>query len=70
MKDFFKETGEWSMTRLVLFIDICICLCISILAIILDRDLGGTAMLIGALLLPVTAAKAVQSFSENRWVDK
>ena len=65
--EFFETNSNKSMTRLVFFIDIITCSIISILAIICDSNLVGTAALIGALIVPLSAAKAIQSkFEEEK----
>jgi len=65
LSDYFKTDGNKSTIRLIFFIDIIACIIIAILALLLDKDLSATALLIGALLLPVAGGKAVQSFSEK-----
>jgi hypothetical protein len=65
MIEFFQTDGNKSIIRLCLFIDIVACIIIATLAIILKRDLTGTAALVAALLAPVSIAKAVQSKYED-----
>lgn len=65
IKEAIQTDSNISSMRLVMLLDIIACVGIAVAALILDRDLTGTAMIIGALLLPVCGAKAYQSKNEN-----
>jgi hypothetical protein len=47
--------------RIGFFADLLFCGIIAITALILDRDLTGTSLIIGALLAPIAIGKGIQS---------
>lgn len=63
--EFCSLKSDKSMTRLIFFLDSIACIVIAILALCLQRDLTGTAALIGALLGPVSVTKFIQSKYEE-----
>lgn len=62
MKDFFKETGEMSMMRLLSFMCVLIACIIAMTGLLLDKDV---VSLVSAFLSAGMLGKAVQSFSEK-----
>jgi len=66
LKESIQTDSNISSLRIVLLFSIFSSVIIAILSIILDRDLTGTAAVIGAILLPVAGAKAYQSKQENK----
>ena len=61
MKDYIKG----SSLRLALFIALISCVVLAFVGLLLNRDLTGLALVIGALLAPVTITKGVQKFAER-----
>ena len=66
IKEAIQTNSNTSSMRIALLFGILSCVAIAILAIILDRDLPGTAMIIGAILVPLGGAKAYQSKQEKK----
>ena len=65
IKEAIQTDSNISSMRIVLLFSIISSVAIAILALILNRDLTGTAMIIGAILLPIAGAKAYQSKNEQ-----
>ena len=64
IKEAIQTDSNISSMRLVLLIDIIACIGIATASLVLNRDLTGTALIIGALLAPVSISKAIQSKNE------
>jgi hypothetical protein len=62
---FFQDTGNLSMTRLLSFISIIVASFIAGYAIVNNRDLSATAILVGSFLGPAFFGKAYQSKVEH-----
>lgn len=60
----FLDNTHTSMMRICQFICVVASVIIAILCVVLGRDLGSSAALVGAILGPAFIGKAVQSFSE------
>lgn len=65
LNEAIRNDSHVSSTRIIFLIDLISCIGIAILGILLERDLTGIALVIGALLAPVSIAKGVQSFAER-----
>ena len=61
IKESIQTDSNISSMRIVLLIDIIACVGLAVMAILMDRDLTGTALLVAALLAPVSISKAVQA---------
>ena len=60
------NNGKTSSMRVMAMLCVLSACGIGIMAVVLNRDLTGAGMLIGALLLPAFGGKSVQSFSERK----
>ena len=65
LMDAVSVESNTSTARISLMYGLFICSVIAILAVILERDLPGTAMVIGALLAPLSVMKGIQSKFEK-----
>jgi len=66
MKTFQDNKGNSSSIRLMSFICVLVACAIGILAVILNRDLSGAGVLVGAIILPAMGSKAIQRFAEGK----
>lgn len=60
-----NEYLKGSSTRLVLFVIVFSCIVLAFTGIILNRDLTGLALVIAALLTPVSIQKGIQKKYER-----
>jgi hypothetical protein len=61
LKESIKTDSNISSMRIGFFADLLFCGIIAITALILNRDLTGTSLIIGALLAPIAIGKGIQS---------
>jgi Flp pilus assembly protein TadB len=66
MNTFQDEQGNSSSMRIMAFICVLVACVIGLLAVILNRDLSGAGVLVGAILLPAMGSKALQRFAEEK----
>lgn len=68
MENPLRSDTQSSSMRIMLLLCVLTAIVISILAVVLNRDLAATGVLVGTLIGPAFVGKGVQSFAERKEV--